>query len=257
MQTPESGERWDSPSEPTFLDFPPELRLVIYELLFLPLVGRHPIVEYHICDKTYEVTTNVGRFRGPPTFTGLTSILGTCRQVHKEAQPLLCDYATFIVSLRPGSNPLNLSSDAARLLPHAKTLELNMSISFPCQFAPTTEETEPPCTDAPRPSTRTRRKTWASPAPAKKPPKICLTTYLRRLESLLGAFDHGGNLRRLDIQIDNLDRTLNRDTMDIILSHMETRLKVRENCRVEMHLEWHSWYLVNHWRVARFLDEIQ
>lgn len=275
MQTQASGNPSASPSEPTFLGIPPELRLMIYELLFQPIVRRHPIVEYHLCDKTYEVTADASRVRGPRRLTGLNSILGTCKQVHREASPILYNHVTFIVSLRPGPNPLGLSSDAARLLPRAKTLELNVSISFPCQFAPTTEETEPPSTvsatwnggpsvgpngpntDAAKPCTRTRRKTLANPAPAKMPPRLCLTTYLRRLESLLGAFNYGENLRRLDIQIDNLDRSLNGETMHFIFGHLETRLRVRENCRVEMHLEWYSWYCVDHWRVARFLDEIQ
>lgn len=279
MQTAQSGVRSALRSKPSLLDISLQWRLMIYELLFSPLARRHRNVEYHFYDKTYEVTANVRKFRDRSTKKGRTAILRTCKRFHDEALPLLCQHANFIASLRPAFNPLDLSSHAGKLLAHAKKLELNISIAFPCQFAPTIEETEPPSTvstkrrgswnggpsdgpnssttEAPKPFTRARRKSLASPAPTKMPHEMCFTTYLRRLESLLGAVNYGKSLRLLHIQIDNLDRSLNAQNMETILSHMEARLRVPETCRVVVHLERDAYYLVSHIRMVRFLDEIQ
>lgn len=229
---------------------------MIYEMLFSRLPGLHKIVKYHLCDKKYVVTTNARKFRRRRRRTrrGLTSILGTCKKVHDEALPFLCKHAKFIATLRPAPNPLDLSSPLDKHLAHAKTLKLNISIDCPCRIPQTLEETEPPSaartarrgswnggpsveahnptTDAPRPSTRTRRKTWTSAAPPKMSPEMRFATYLLRLDSLLGALEYGVNLRRLDIHIYNTDRTLNAQSLGAILSHMEARLRVREECCV-------------------------
>lgn len=220
MQTQESGDTSSSPSEPTFLGIPPEMRLAIYGILFSPLTRLYDTVEYHLCDKKYQVTEDVHRFRREQrgkkgsTRPGLTSILGTCEKIHNEALPLLCKHAKFIASLRPASNPLDLSSRVDEHLAHARTLELNISLACPCQIPPKLEETS------------------ASPGPTTTPPEMYLDTYLGRLDSLLEALDYGKKLRHLDIQIDSIDRALNAQSMDTILSHMEARLRVREECCV-------------------------
>lgn len=285
METPQScGTSAYLASERTFLGIPAELRLIIYEFLFSPLAGhRHPsLVEYHFCDKTYDITEDIARFRGQARrYNGLTAILRTCQKVYDEALPLLCDHANFIIvaSLRPASSPLEISSSAGIQLAQAKTVQLEISLSSPCQFAPTFEETNHPSTasrtrraswdgessvgtsnlttGAPKPFAKTRRKSWACPPPIKMPTQMCLKTYLHRLESLLEGFNHNKKMRSLDIKIDNTDRRLNDQSIDTILSHMGARLRVKDKCRVELSLDRCAWSLVSHLRIARFLHDIQ
>lgn len=269
-----------SAPEPHFMGIPKELRLMIYEFLFSELARRpnSPPVKYHFCDKTCEITTNAGRFLGHRRMAGLTSILRTCRKVHEEAITSLYDSANIpriIVGLRPASASLDLPCAAGNLLAHAKRLKLNISISFPCQSTQQSGKARPPVaatttrraswngwpsvgtkdstTEAPRPSTRTRRKTWAGPVPT----RACVVTYLRRLEALLHAFKYGKKLTHLDIYIENTERRLNAQSIDTILRHMEARLRVGTKCLLMLHLCPSVRTLVTDLQIARFLDEIQ
>jgi hypothetical protein len=196
--------------------------------------------------------------------------------VHDEALPLFYDLVKLIAALRPAANTLDLfSCGVGRRLHLAKTLELNISMAFPCRFAPNPEENGTPKVvtrtrraswngqssagmnytlgDPCRPSTRARRKSWSGPAPN----QMCFETYLRRLEALLHAFNNGGNLRRLEIFIENTDQSLNSMRMNAILRRMGAKLRVSQDCIVVLHIDSLRISLVNSLQLSRFLKEIK
>lgn len=258
----------------TFLHFPPELRLVIYEFLFSELSQRKmpPILEYHLCTKAYEVTSRFQRMLGHPSIPVFTGILRTCRQVHNEALPLLYDHASLVAYLRPAGNELEFGPGVLRQLGLAKSLVVSISMAFPCQFAPkvvtgprkrraswngsSSIGARNPVTGPPSPPVRARLNSWAGPAPD----KMCFLQYLKRLGALLQSFHHGANLRRLDIIIDNKDASLDPQKVNSILGLMASRLRVRPGCIVTLHLDGRVMNLLglqSALRVTRFLDQIQ
>lgn len=258
----------------TFLDFPPELRLVIYEFLFSDLSQREfpPIVDYHLCTKAYEVTSRFERMLGHPSIPVFTGILRTCRLVHNEALPLLYDHAKLVADLRPAGNELEFGPGARRQLGLVKSLVMNISMAFPCKFAPkvvtgprtrraswngsSSVGANNSLTGPPSPSARARANSWTGAAPA----KMCFLQYLKRLGALLQSFHNGANLRRLDIIIDNKDASLDAQKVNSILGLMESRLRVRPVCIVTLHLDSrvkNELGLHSETRVSGFLDQIQ
>lgn len=257
-----------------FLDFPPELRLVIYEFLFSEVSQRKisSVVRYHLCTKAYEITSRFQRLLGHPSIPVFTGILRTCRQVHNEALPVLYDHATFVADLRPAGNKLEFGPGALRQLGLVKSLEVNISMSFPCKLAPKVG-TGPRArraswdgsssigaknlvTGPPSPPVRARANSWA----VLVPDQMCFLQYLRRLEALLQSFHNGANLRRLDITIDNKDASLDPQKVSSILGLMESRLRVRPSCIVTLHLDGRVMFQLGSegvLRVSRFLDQIQ
>lgn len=257
-----------------FLDFPPELRLVIYAFLFSELSQRElpPSVGYHLCTKAYELTGRFQRLLGHPSIPVFTGILRTCRLVHNEALPLLYDHAKLFADLRPAGNELELGPGVRRQLGLVKSLVMNISTAFPCQFAPkvvTGPKTrraswngsssigaKNPVIGPPSPSVRARANSWTGSGPD----QMCFLQYLRRLEALLQSFHNGANLRHLDIIIDNKDASLDPQKVNSILGLMASRLRVRPGCKTTLHLDWRVVILLGSesaLRVSRFLDQIQ
>lgn len=272
METPNPGGWSPVASTATFLSIPAELRLATYNHLFSDIaatLGPRLLVEYHICDKTHEVTTDINRFHGQVRTTELTPMFRTCRTIHEEAQPLLYDHIKFIVSLRPSEKPLDLSPVIRDQFAHAKLLALTISVAIPCQSVPNSEAktrkrrdswdsgssvaTNDPATGAPGSSTRTRSNSWHGPAPT----RMCFIAYLRRLDALLEAFNHGENLRVLAIYLTNTDRRLTAHCIELILRRIEDGVKVGKKCYVVLYLDRQTKRLVSHDRIGRFLHQIQ
>lgn len=272
MQKPNPGGWSPVASTATFLSIPAELRLATYNHLFSDIaatLGPRLLVEYHICDKTHEVTIDINRFHGQVRTTELTPMFRTCKTFHEEALPLLYNHVKFIVSLRPSEKPLHLSPVIRDQFAHAKLLALTISVAIPCQSVPNSEvktrkrrnswdggssvTTNDPARDAPGSSTRTRSNSWAGPAPT----RMCFITYLRRLDALLQAFNHGENLRVLAIYVTNTDQRLTAQDIELILRHIEAGVKVGKKCYVVLYLDRQTERLVSHDRIGRFLHQIQ
>lgn len=263
-----------------FLTIPPEMRLKIYEFVFSDILLRLPVtsrtIEYHFCEKTFEVTTDLGRCRAQRRTPSLTPILRTCRLVYREAEPVLYDQFRFIARLRPNSNPLNLSRDVSDRLAKASTLELHISNdTHRCQVLP-----RRPWDDPPRARDRTRRGSWDGGSSlvwvdARNHPRwaskrgrrpswsgpateyTMATRYAERLGALLDALDHGKNLKHLDIFISDSSENFDARHIEGILRHIEARLRVRLKCAVTMQVDRFVERLVSHVRIATCLFEIQ
>lgn len=258
----------------TFLDFPPELRLVIYAFLFSELSRRElpRVIEYHLCTKAYEVTSRFQRLLGHPSIPVFTGILRTCRRVHNEALPLLYEHAQLFTALRPAGNELELGPGVLRQLGLVKSLVMNISMAFPCKMAPkvvtgprkrraswngsSSTGAKNIVTGPPSPPVRARANSSAGLAPD----QMCFLQYLRRLEALLQSFQNGAKLRRLDIIIDNKDASLDPQKVNSILDLMASRLRVRPGCIITLHLDprvMNQLGLQSALRVSRFLDQIE
>lgn len=277
-----TGPGGTSPPEPHFMGLPGELREMIYEYLFSELARERnpPPVEFHLCDKTWEITGDGSRLLEKPRTAGLTSILRTCKQVHEEALDSLYDGANVpevVVCLRPASEPLDLTFAASNLLAHTKKLRLKISMSYPCQSTQHFLDADPPSAatttrraswngepavgdidiftgrKAPGPFKMIRRHTWAGPAPT----RMCFVTYLSRLEALLQSFKYGRNLTRLQLLIEDKEWRLDGQSIDTILRRMDARLRVRKECRLTLRLSGSAQTLVNIPQIADFLYSIQ
>lgn len=258
---------------------PPELRAMIYEHLFseLPTRQKPPVIEYHLCDKTYEVTTRFQRMTGQPSIPGPTSILRTCREVYEEALPLLYQQAKIVVTLRAAPYSLDLSGSIAKQLRLVGSLELIVSSSFPCIFPP-----HPEGNDTPKVVTRPRRASWNGQPSSReenvvtKSPKPSIPArtrrqywesfmglgwqqgaYRRRLDALLGVFSNGCKLKHVTIFIENMEYRMDPVSLDTILRRMEARLRVPQDGFVALHLDQMAEPLVTSIQKARFLVEIQ
>lgn len=272
MEPPNPGDRSSSSPKATFLGIPPEVRLEIYNHLFSDIaasLGPRLLFEYHFCDKTHEITMDTHRFLGGARTTGITPMLRTCKTILKEALSFLYNHARFVVSLRPSANPLDLSRGIGTQLAQAKSLALTISVAFPCQSFPNSEvktrtrrnswdggssvRPNDPAADAPGSSARTRSKSWDGPAPT----RMCFITYLRRLDALLEAFNHGENLSGLIIFLVNTDGRLTAQSIELILRHIEAGVRVGRKCHVVLYLDRLTEPLVRQDRIGRFLHWIQ
>lgn len=243
----------------TFLGLPPELRNMIYQFLFSEFSKRPspPVLEYHFCNKTYEVTKRFQRLVGVPSIPVLTPILRTCRQVYHEALPVLHDHGMVLASLRPATDAIDLSRGIGRVLRLARSLELHISIAYPCQLAP-----NPEWNDAPSVMSKTRRKSWngqpsagsgSTSADSSRQSmrarsnlkswsgptheQMCFLRYLQRLRALLRAFNDGANLSRLTIFIENTDHRLTYGNLTSLIEVLQSRLRVQQDCIVSVQLD--------------------
>lgn len=140
-------------NEPTFMGIPPELRLIIYEQFILDLISRRsfrspsrrslrsPIIAVGFCCETDEVTPHNSTFR--QVFT----ILHLCQKFRYEAEPLVYARVSFIMGIRPHSNPLDFFGhffgDVGYRLSQARKIQLHISNGTTCGLEPYRPEHDP------------------------------------------------------------------------------------------------------------------
>lgn len=264
---------------PFLKTLPTEMRVKIYRHLFSELSARQrpPVLEYHCCDKTYEVTRRFQRMIGQPSVPRLTPILRTCKAVYDEALPFLYQQAMMVVTLRAAPYSLDLSRGIAKKLRLVGSLELIISSSFPCVFPP-----HPEGNDAPKVVTRPRRASWNGQSSSRayntvtKSPKPSIPAwtrkqywqsfmspeqhheaYKRRLDTLLGGLSNGRNLKRFDVVIENMEYRMDARSVVGVLRLMEERLRLTQNCFVMLNVDQISEPLVPLLAKINFLDHIQ
>lgn len=208
------------------LKIPAELRLKIFRYLFTDLIDElsdNLFAVFQIYDHMYDYTgsyleSHVGR-------TGLTPILYTCKQIHDEALPILCELSEFVVNLGgddDSDDEERISVRLSQLTQHlrfARNLKLNLL------------------------------------------PKDDVTNerFLRRLDGFLDAIHHGENLRSLKILI-NVDwhigsfNSISRESLDLVLAKLEA-LKTQGHC-ITIYLGKVSEEQISNERLTILLDTI-
>ncbi|KAI0430357.1 hypothetical protein F5Y09DRAFT_307923 [Xylaria sp. FL1042] len=152
----------------SILDIPPELRFKIYEQLYADLISELSDNLYGVFS-LYEVLYDYTRpsLESHVGKTGLTALLYTCKQIHKEALQVLCNEAEFVLNIGgddDGNDEERADfrfSEGSRLLEFAKNLKVNLE--------PLSDETN--------------------------------ERFVNRVHRFLEAIKHGVNLRSLKIRI--------------------------------------------------------
>ncbi|KAJ4391852.1 hypothetical protein N0V93_005472 [Gnomoniopsis smithogilvyi] len=165
-----------APSTPTLLGIPLELRIRIYEHLYIDLIAElsdNLFGVFSFYDHLYDYTSaylnsHVGK-------TGLTTpLLYVCKQIYQEALSVLCEQAEFVVNIMGDDDSKDVEragfrfSEGSRHLDFVRNLKINLQPALGATI------------NDPR-----------------------QTRFVARIAKFLDLIQHGANLRSLEIYLSN------------------------------------------------------
>lgn len=264
---------------------------MVYRFYFSDMIATLPetalTIHYHFCDRKYEVTEDLNRFRSQNRAGRFLDLVCAGPLLRQEAEPELYDCFKFIVTLAQHWAPLVLSEGDRYMLCHASTLIIHLSTEHTCHVAPPRHRNDDQslCRKVRRGSwdsgssrtssvlARRERTRIARPRsdPWSGPDQRTPCTSIDRLDALFDAFGFGisNNLRLFGIAISDtgfdtrrhggaIAPQLDPTTFKTMLDHIKARVRVKPNtCVACLQFDQRTGNLLPRQWILEFLSEIQ